>query len=293
MFRTAFNIRSKLHLKPKNNSIRKFLLLASVVVFSHSLSFENATAQNEFMEEKNSIENLEREINALATPHWLKVGKADTALKINTSSSDTLEKGTEKCTLYTNSLIYLSKAPQLEQNHWKVSLAEPISGCQLESGYVFIDHVSTSDSTSAGESRGTVNAFLSVLGYAEGTNNEYNIRFGGYRFSSYARHPAIIYCSRGLCSDAAGRYQFLTTTWRGIANRLGLRDFSPQSQDKGAIQLLKDIGAYRWLVAGASYQNFSNAVYESNTTWASLPGSPYGQPTKPMSAIWEHFKSKL
>lgn len=77
-------------------------------------------------------------------------------------------------------------------------------------------------------------------------------------------------------SSASGAYQFLERTWSGLAKEHGLTDFSPRSQDLGAIALLKQSGALDSIVKG----DFDTAVKKANRIWASLPGSPYAQHTR-------------
>lgn len=77
-------------------------------------------------------------------------------------------------------------------------------------------------------------------------------------------------------SSASGAYQFLERTWNGLAKQHGLKDFSPRSQDLGAIALLKQSGALDAIIKG----DFDTAVKKANRTWASLPGSPYAQHTR-------------
>ena len=77
-------------------------------------------------------------------------------------------------------------------------------------------------------------------------------------------------------SSASGAYQFLERTWNGLAKQYGLTDFSPRSQDLGAVALLKQSGALDAVVKG----DFDTAVKKANRTWASLPGSPYAQRTR-------------
>lgn len=77
-------------------------------------------------------------------------------------------------------------------------------------------------------------------------------------------------------SSASGAYQFLERTWNSLAKQHGLTDFSPRSQDLGAIALLKQSGALDAILKG----DFDTAVKKANRTWASLPGSPYAQHTR-------------
>ena len=69
-------------------------------------------------------------------------------------------------------------------------------------------------------------ALLDTL--ASGEAPDYNVLNGGGRFSSFDDHPD----AGG--HRAAGRYQFLPSTWKGIQQQTGLGDFSPKNQDQGA-----------------------------------------------------------
>jgi len=84
-----------------------------------------------------------------------------------------------------------------------------------------------------------VRSFLDVLAKHE-SGGAYNVVVGGGTFSDYSKHPERY--NKELDSDAAGRYQFISTTYKPIAQRLGLKDFSPRSQDLAAVQYLKDLG---------------------------------------------------
>lgn len=132
-----------------------------------------------------------------------------------------------------------------------------------------------------------VRAYLDLIARSEGTyglgNQGYNVRFGGNLFQDYSGHPidpksdqAPYYTdARGVKhkSSASGRYQITRGTWNDIASRLGLTDFSPQSQDKAAIALiLRNKGAME-AIRNDDPGAFINAVKE---TWASMPGSVSG-----------------
>lgn len=139
-----------------------------------------------------------------------------------------------------------------------------------------------------------MNAFLDTIAYAEGTGSSYNVAYTHATFSSFADHPRKIYCnSYGLCSDASGRYQFLSTTWDGVADALKLKDFTPLNQDLGAEQLIKWRNAHGLVERMTTYSEFQNALYRCAKEWASLPGSPYGQPTKSASVLWDVYQNAL
>jgi len=125
-----------------------------------------------------------------------------------------------------------------------------------------------------------VQAFLRVIRRGEGTSDQdgYRRHFGGELFTSYADHPRKVitktFAGRKLSSSAAGAYQFLTSTWDETARIMGLKDFTPASQDLGAVGRIAARGALDDVKAG----RFDLAIKKVAKEWASMPGSPYGQP---------------
>lgn len=130
-------------------------------------------------------------------------------------------------------------------------------------------------------------AFLAMIRYAEGTSgaNGYRTLFGGGLFESFADHPRQRVTARlggsSITSSAAGAYQILERTWDDIQRLVGLPDFSPASQDQAAVFLIRRRGALADVRAG----RFDAALGKVNEEWASLPGSPYGQPTKSLTDL--------
>jgi len=128
-----------------------------------------------------------------------------------------------------------------------------------------------------------VQAFLKMIRWAEGTSNVYGYRtlFGGSLFNSFSDHPRKRFSftqtdGKKNTTDAAGAYQFLSKTWDWVAGRLGLKDFSPENQDKAAIFLIKNRGALEDVIAG----RFDVAVQKVSQEWASMPNSTYPQPKR-------------
>jgi len=122
-----------------------------------------------------------------------------------------------------------------------------------------------------------VEKFLKLITFTEGTDRQktpYNELFGFTNFVGYDAHPNILIRASNYSSTAAGRYQILKRT----AKMLKMKDFTPESQDLAAIQLIKQAGAYNFVLAG----EWEKAILKTNKVWASLPGSPYGQPTHKM-----------
>lgn len=169
--------------------------------------------------------------------------------------------------------------------------------------------------------------FLDVIAAAEGTSAEgkcgaeqlagYQAIQGCFRrdpkylMTTFARHPD----RRGSSSYAAGRYQFLPTTWYQMVlpkhaffdtlkTNLPSLAFGPLAQDLGAVVLIKGIGAK---VAGKSALEwiselrpqaepppaFHNALHLLAPTWASLPRSNgrsyYDQPVQKATELWKVY----
>lgn len=78
---------------------------------------------------------------------------------------------------------------------------------------------------------------------------------------------------RGEKSTASGRYQQLYLFWPHYRKQLALPDFSPLSQDRLAIQLIRERGALDDIRAG----RIERAISRCRNIWASLPGAGYGQ----------------
>lgn len=108
------------------------------------------------------------------------------------------------------------------------------------------------------------------------SDNGYNVLVGSTAqhpmlFQSYATHPRVH--NAALNSDAAGRYQFMGRYWDHYRQQLGLPDFGHESQDRWALQLVRECGALDAIEAG----HIELAIGKCASRWASLPGAGYGQ----------------
>jgi muramidase (phage lysozyme) len=147
-------------------------------------------------------------------------------------------------------------------------------------------------------------AFLRTIRIAEGTAgpNGYRTLFGGSLFTGYGDHPRIAKqftdkAGRTLWTSAAGAFQFMAisglpngsstrvNTWDRIAQKLSLPDFTPESQDLAAIELVREAGALHDVRAG----RFADAIHKCRGTWASLPGAGYSQPEKSLASLEAAF----
>jgi muramidase (phage lysozyme) len=138
--------------------------------------------------------------------------------------------------------------------------------------------------------------FLDLIGFSEGTatsratkNDGYDVVVSGpdgpETFTDYTYHPFAHRAAKlvqhpspehpaGIFSTASGRYQLLYHYWLDYATMLGLKDFSPLSQDRVALQQIKERpGA----IAAIEEGYIATAIKLCSNIWASFPGNDYGQ----------------
>lgn len=124
--------------------------------------------------------------------------------------------------------------------------------------------------------------FLDLIAWSEG--GDYNVGFGKRRINDLSWHPyrkGTFYDPRdGSPTSAAGRYQYVRGTWERVARALGLRDFSPQSQDVGAVYLIEQRGALRDVLSG----NVVSAIQKLKPEWESFKD-------RPLSALLSWYKN--
>lgn len=139
-----------------------------------------------------------------------------------------------------------------------------------------------------------VQAFLRVIRAGETNQDDsaFRMMFGGEMFQSFKDHPRKVITKKlggkEYSSSAAGAYQFLSKTWDGLVAQYKFPDFSPEYQHLGAVALIKGRKALEDVIAG----RFDAAILKCGKEWASLPGSPYGQPTKTLAqakAVYEKY----
>jgi muramidase (phage lysozyme) len=126
-------------------------------------------------------------------------------------------------------------------------------------------------------------AFLDMLAWSEigpellaHSDDGYDVLVGStgrgpLLFDSYASHPNVF--NRRYNSTAAGRYQLLHRYWPAYQSLLKLPDFGPESQDRIAIQQIREQHALADVIAG----RLADAIGNVSNIWASLPGAGYGQ----------------
>ena len=127
-----------------------------------------------------------------------------------------------------------------------------------------------------------------MIQYAEGTfgKDGYRKMYGGTLFNDLSKHPNTPNTKWGITSTAAGAYQILSKTWAELQKKLNLPDFSPLSQDKAAIELIRRRKALEDVMAG----RFTVAIAKCRKEWASLPGAGYGQNEKNIKSLASVYK---
>ena len=134
-------------------------------------------------------------------------------------------------------------------------------------------------------------AFLKAIRLGEGTEDElgYNRIVGGGHFDSNEHHPNVrVFIPRyNVWSTAAGAYQITAPTWRGLVKQYGFPDFTPESQDLGAVALISEVNALSDVISG----RLDIAVQKCSREWASLPGSESGQRTEKFAEVQRVYQA--
>jgi len=148
-------------------------------------------------------------------------------------------------------------------------------------------------------------AVLDTLAWSElgaailaGSDDGYNVFVGSTpnninTFSSYADHPMKLVSWKNrkgetVYGSAAGRYQLLKRYWPAYKSLLHLPDFSPQSQDKVAIQMIKEQKAFIIFQQG----KFTEGFKRISNIWASVPGAGYGQHEHELASLEQVYLRK-
>ncbi len=119
-----------------------------------------------------------------------------------------------------------------------------------------------------------VKAYLQAIAESEGGG--YDFKYGAvkgkkndkWRFTDYSTHPGP---GSGGVTTAAGMYQITKETWQdhGV-NKMGLSDFSPETQDLIAVEMLKSLGVIDKIKSG----DIAGSMLQAARKWAALPQGP-------------------
>lgn len=137
------------------------------------------------------------------------------------------------------------------------------------------------------DSNANIDNYLEFINKAEGSP-DYNTLVGYGKFNDFSKHPDTVGATtKSGPSRAAGKWQITKTTYDDIAPKLGITDFSPESQKKIALKLIENKGALEDIKKG----DFTTANKKLGSVWASLPSSPYPQPKRSPEWVEENLKA--
>lgn len=125
-----------------------------------------------------------------------------------------------------------------------------------------------------------------MIGDCEGAG--YRTLYGGGQFDpdkTLPDHPRRSVTAGGYTSTAAGRYQILASTWDDFLKSTFPRAFDEAGQDACALWLIERRAALADVQSGL----LASAIQKCGKEWASLPGSPYGQPTRSYAYCEQHY----
>ena len=142
------------------------------------------------------------------------------------------------------------------------------------------------------EGEKNVRAFLKVIRWAEfyphgNLGSDYRRRYGGSELKDLKDHPMDQTERWGRKSSASGAYMITKETWVEYKKKLGLTDFSADSQDRVAIAIIKQAKAYDLIREG----KIEDAVKKLNKRWSSLPGGSQHQAGVTMEKTLEQFRA--
>lgn len=149
------------------------------------------------------------------------------------------------------------------------------------------------------ECEAKVRAFMRMIRIGEATSDEngYSRIVGGSTFKDHGKdfsdHPKIMIWISSIndYSSASGAYQITKKNWndQGFVKWRkdnNLTDFSPETQDKYCVYLIKEKKKALDLIKD---NDIKGAISKCRTEWASLPGAGYGQREEKLDTILKKY----
>lgn len=139
-----------------------------------------------------------------------------------------------------------------------------------------------------------IRALLATIRRYE-SGDDYSVLYGGGHFSDFSRHPNVRVpftnpaTGKADFSTAAGAYQINFPTYVDFAARMGVSDFTPETQDAMALAILRNLGAVRAL----ENNDVPLAFTLAGRRWASMPGSTAQQGAKSINTVVAFYNSVI
>lgn len=102
-------------------------------------------------------------------------------------------------------------------------------------------------------------------------------------------NPVLDKDGKPLESTAAGAFQILHHFFTAYQHQMALPDFTPDSQERIAIQMLQECGARSLINQG----DIEGAIHLARSRWASFPGAGYGQHEHPAQHLLDVYEAAL
>ena len=128
-------------------------------------------------------------------------------------------------------------------------------------------------------------AFLDLIAFAEGTfgvsNNGYDVLLNDYTVSGKSRvmkdwtednapeHKGSEWYVKSVNSTAAGRYQFISSTWKGLNGGVNV-EMTKDNQDAAALKLLRNVMGSTYDCKVDSEQVMQSIQRKVGTQWDSF-----------------------
>lgn len=141
-------------------------------------------------------------------------------------------------------------------------------------------------------------ALLEAIAGSE-SRGAWDVSYGGKKFSDFSAHPRQFTTIKsgpnaGKKSSAAGKFQITSTTYDRVAPKLGIKDFSPESQQRIAWHLAKEQygPSLETDLAKGDSATLARVAKKLAPVWTSLPsGIEQGTTTNRFVARFQQAKS--
>ena len=118
-------------------------------------------------------------------------------------------------------------------------------------------------------------------------NHGYDVIVGGSWYWLLRSPSQTCHAKRNSNQQARRTLPASSRWWDAYCKQLGLKDFSPKSQDAVALQQIKERGALLWLIVVTIIRQ---AIDRCSNIWASLPGAGYSQFEHKADSLIAKFK---
>ena len=161
---------------------------------------------------------------------------------------------------------------------------DKFSDCSSHPSVYFVRKYNSGDSGAAGWERVPAGVSISDSRYENPQYPQY-VPSGGTLVLSYSDNAEPWFTS------AAGRYQFVNTTWNYVSKVIEAKDFCSESQDRGALYLLSTHGST--VLSNIDNERFDEVVDAVKYSWESLALIKNGSYSISYSQLKSYYEKQL